>query len=183
VDAVSGLTYPVAVRSILRSDPDVAVVAELLDHETALLAVRGAHERLVLTTLDAPTSASALRQLIDLGIAPRALADANAVVIGHATVQRLCEACRESYYASERELVDLGRPLDELGRRLLARGRGCEACGGTGYRDGIDIFEALIEQSAVGADVRTLRDQAVDLCLDGLTSTEEFRALGLSGES
>jgi type IV pilus assembly protein PilB len=201
VDAVSGLTYPVAVQSILRSDPDVAVVAELLDRETALLAVRGARERLVLTTLDAPTSASALRQLIDFGIGPKALADAHALVIGHATVHRLCEACRESYYASEGELVDLGRPLDELGRRLLGRRRGCEACGGTGYRDDIDIFEALtvpaalteviaragsigqVEHVAVAADVRTLRAQMVDLCLDGLTSTEELRALGLSGMS
>lgn len=199
VNALSGLTYPAALQSILRSDPDVAVVAELLDHETARLAVRGARDRLVLTTLDAPTPASAIRQLIDFGIAPRTIADAAAVVIGHATVRRLCEDCRESYYASEDELVELGRPCDELGRRLLGRGRGCEACGGTGYREGIDIFEALpvpaqlggvvarggstpeIEQVAVDAGVRTLREHAVDLCLDGLTATEELRALGLSG--
>ena len=201
VNALSGQTYPATLQSILRSDPDVAVVSELFDHETTRLAVRGARDRLVLTTLDAPTPASAIRQLIDFGIAPRTIADAAAVVIGHATVRRLCEDCRESYYASEDELVELGRPFDELGRRLLGRGRGCEACGGTGYRGGIDIFEALpvpaqltevvvrggstreIEQVAVDAGLRTLREHAVDLCLDGLTATGELRALGLSGTS
>ena len=116
VNALSGLTYPATLQSILRSDPDVAVVAELLDHETTRLAVRGARNRLVLTTLDAPTPASAIRQLIDFGIAPRTIADTAAVVIGHATVRRLCEDCRESYYASEDELVELGRAFDELGQ-------------------------------------------------------------------
>ena len=90
VNALSGQTYPATLQSILRSDPDVAVVSELLDHETTRLAVRGARDRLVLTTLDAPTPASAIRQLIDFGIAPRTIADAAAVVIGHATVRRLC---------------------------------------------------------------------------------------------
>ncbi len=180
VNLRAGLTYPAVLQAILRSDPDVAVVAELPDHETARLTVRGARDRLVLTTLDAPTPASALLQLTDFGIAPKVLADTVAIVVGHAEVRRLCDKCRESYYASEDELVELGRPLDELGRRLLGRGRGCEACNGSGYRDDIDIFEAL-PVSAELAGVRTLRDRAVDLCLDGLTATEELRALGLSG--
>ena len=201
VDALSGLRYPAALQAILRSDPDVAVVAELLDHETARLAVQGARDRLVLTTLDAPTSASAIRQLIDFGIAPRALSETIAIVTGHAAVRRLCDACRESYYASEDELVDLGRPLDERGRRLLGRGRGCSECGGTGYRHSIDLFEALpvaaelraavarsasspeIEQVAIGVGTPTLRGRAFDLCLDGLTATEELRGLGLAGRS
>jgi type IV pilus assembly protein PilB len=182
VNLQAGLTYPAVLQAILRSDPDVAVVAELPDHETARLTVRGARDRLVLTTLDAPTPASALLQLSDLGIAPKALADTIAVVVGHAEVRRLCDKCRESYYASEDELVELGRPLDELGRRLLGRGRGCEGCDGSGYRDDIDIFEAL-PVSAELAGVRTLRDRAVDLCLDGLTATEELRRLSLSGTS
>jgi type IV pilus assembly protein PilB len=179
VNALSGQTYAAALQSILRSDPDVAVVDQLLDAETARLAVRGARRRLVLTTLDAPTPVSAARRLVDFGISPRALADAGVVVVGHAVVRRLCEDCRESYYAAEDELVQLGRPLDELGRRLLGRGRGCDACAGTGYRGGVDIFEVL--PIAPESGVRTLYEHAVDLCLDGLTAADELRDLGLSG--
>ena len=199
LNALAGVTHPAALQGILRSDPDVVVVGELLDPETARLAVRGARGRLVLTTLDAPTSSSAIRHLLDLGIAPWALTDAIVGIVGHAAVRRLCEACRESYYASDDELVELGRPLDERGRRLLGRSRGCHECGKTGYRDTVDLFEAFpvsielsnvvargasareIEQLAESAGMRTLRSNVVDLCLDGVTPTAELPRLGLSG--
>ena len=199
VDALAGATYPALLRTILRSDPDVAVVGELLDPATATLAVRGARDCLVLTTVDAPTAASAIRRLLDLDVAPTALADALACVVGQAAVRRLCEACRESYFASDDELAALGRPADESGQRLLGRARGCEACGGTGYHGTVGLFEALpasdalteavargaaadaIEHVAADGGVQALRDRAIALCLDGGTTAAELRRVGLSG--
>ena len=201
VDAPAGLTYAAVLQAILRSDPDVVVVDELRDIETARLALRGARDRLVLTALDAPTAPVAVRRLLDLGVAPWTLAGVLGCVVAHSAVRRLCETCREPHYASEEELVELGRPLAEQGRRLLGRARGCEACDETGYRDAVDLFEALavptelrdvvargssageIEAAAVRAGVRTLRERAVDLCLDGATTVEELRGLGLTEAS
>ena len=199
VDALAGATYPAVLRAILRSDPDVAVVGELLDPETATLAARGARTCLVLTTVDARTAASAIRRVSDLGVAPTALADALACVVGQAAVRRLCEACRESYFASDDELADLGRPADESGQRLLGRARGCEACSGTGYRGTVALFEALpvtdaladavargaaadeIERVAAHSGAQAVRDRAIALCLDGGTTAAELRRVGLSG--
>jgi type IV pilus assembly protein PilB len=189
VDAAAGLTSAAALQTALRADPDVVVVGDLGDAETARLALRGARDRLVVTELDAPTSSAAIRRLLDLGVAPWSLARSPGCVVAHAVLRRLCETCREPYYASEEELAELGRPLGEQGRRLLGRAQGCDACGGTGYRDPVHLFEALPlsnglrDGAAAVAGVRTVREHAIDLCLDGATTPEELRRLGLAGTS
>jgi type II secretory ATPase GspE/PulE/Tfp pilus assembly ATPase PilB-like protein len=107
--------------------------------------------------------------------------------------RRICVDCRESYYASADEIAELGRPEEESGRRLLARSRGCSSCGGTGFAGWAVVFEVLplteearalvahrarssaLREAAVAAGMTTLRERAVGLCLDGVTTVSEVR--------
>ncbi|MGH3134386.1 MAG: ATPase, T2SS/T4P/T4SS family [Gaiellaceae bacterium] len=200
VDPAAGMTAFTGLRSILRSDPDVVVVGELVDRETARAASQAAHEgRLVLTSLDALSAAGAVRRLTELGVEPATVASAVTCVVSQRLVHRICLDCRETHYATAADLADLGRPPDEADRRLLARGRGCTTCESTGYRDRIAILELLpltdelrrlvsegaaaaeIERAAAAAGMRTLHDQVVDMCLDGVTTSDEVRRVAALG--
>lgn len=198
IDLRRGLTFASGLRTILRSDPDVVVVGELLDPLTARLATRAALAgRLVLTTLDAESAAAGVRRLLDLGLEPGSLALALAGVVAQRLVLGVCVDCRFSYYASAAELSELGRPPEELGRRLLGRGHGCAACSGTGFSSDVGVFEVLplseqvrtlvsvgasaseIEEAGVAAGMRTLLEDAVELCLEGVTRPAEVRHAAL----
>jgi type II secretory ATPase GspE/PulE/Tfp pilus assembly ATPase PilB-like protein len=199
VDAATGMTFARGLRTILRSDPDVVLVGDLRDAETAQVAFRGARaERNVLVSLEAPDALSALERLSSLGVDPRLLASTLSCVVAQSLVRRVCTDCRETYYASAEEIESLGRPVEEAGRRLLARGRGCESCHGTGYRGWAAVFETLpltedvrlllehgaeretVREAAAAAGMSTLRDEAVGLCLDGATTPAEVRLLAAS---
>jgi len=194
VDHDSGLGFAPSLRAILLSDPDVVLVGELADPETAVGAVRAAVAgRLVLTYLGVSTPAAALERLLELGAERGPLAATLACVVAQRLVHRICADCREPYYPSADELAELGRSPEEAGRRLLARGSGCVACGGTGFRGRVAVFEILsvtdeirsslasgtsaeeIERMAVSAGMRTFRDQCVRLCLEGVTTVSELR--------
>lgn len=199
-DLGRGLTYAAGLETILRSDPDVVVVGELADPPTARLATRAALDgRLVLTTVEASSAVEGVQRLLELGVAPSALARALSAVVGQRSVRSICLDCRESYYASRRELADLGRHSGELGRRLLGRGRGCGTCGGTGFGADVELFESLPLTDAVrvlieaGASVRELAEgardggmrtlliDAAELCLDGVTTAADVGRLARHG--
>ncbi len=194
VDDDSGLGFASSLRAILLSDPDVLLVGELPDPETAVGAVRAAVAgRLVLTRLGVSTPASALERLLELGAERGPLAATLACVVAQRLVHRICADCREPYYPSADELAELGRSPQEAGRRLLARGSGCVACGGTGFRGRVAVFEILsltdeiraglangtaadeIERMAVSSGMQTFGDQCVRLCLEGVTTVSELR--------
>jgi type II secretory ATPase GspE/PulE/Tfp pilus assembly ATPase PilB-like protein len=196
VDPTAGLTFARGLRAVLRTDPDVVLVGELRDEETAQVAFRAARaEHIVLTSLDAPTTASAIERLTQLGVEPLLLASTLSCLVAQGLARRICPECRETYYASAEEIAVLGRPDEESGRRLLARGRGCPACEGKGYQGWVSLFEVLpltdeirtlvgegaspptIRQAAVATGMRTLRDESVGLCLDGLTTVPEVRQI------
>jgi type II secretory ATPase GspE/PulE/Tfp pilus assembly ATPase PilB-like protein len=198
VHPASGMTFAQGLRTILRSDPDVVLVGDLEDGETAQVAFRGARsERIVLASLDAPTAAAGTARLASLGVDPRLLASTLSCVVAQSLLRRVCSDCRETYYASAEEIESLGRPEEEAGRRLLARGRGCSSCRGTGYRGWAAVFEylpltdevralveggaspAAIRDAAVDAGMSTLHDEAVGLCLDGVTTSSEVRLVAL----
>jgi type II secretory ATPase GspE/PulE/Tfp pilus assembly ATPase PilB-like protein len=132
-----------------------------------------------------------------MGLDPNVVGGAVACVVAQRLVRRVCADCRETYYASEGELAELGQLAEGQGPRLLARGRGCEACDGTGFRGRIGIFEILtvteeirglvsdgrsaakIQRAAVAAGMQTLRDEGIRLCLEGVTTAGEIqRVLG-----
>ncbi|HUF01167.1 MAG TPA: ATPase, T2SS/T4P/T4SS family [Gaiellaceae bacterium] len=190
----SGLTVAQGLGRILRASPEAIFVGETADRRTAELVVRGAQRALVLTTLHAHTAADAVRRLLVLGADPDVLASTLAVVVAQSRVRQICLECRESYYASAEELDALGRPPEEEGLRILGRGRGCETCGHTGFSGRLAVFELLPQSDALrrwiieggagseqatgisaSADVHTLRDKIVWLCLDGLTTAAEAR--------
>jgi type II secretory ATPase GspE/PulE/Tfp pilus assembly ATPase PilB-like protein len=192
VDPGTGLTYAAGLHTILRSDPDAVAVGELLDPDTARLAARASLAgRRVLTTLEAEGVAGTVRRLLDLGVDPEALASALTGVVAQRLLHRFCLDCREAYYATAEELVALGLGVEEGGRRLLGRAHGCVNCDGTGHRGLVAVFEVLpldddvravvaagatageIEQAAVAAGMQTLRESAVRLCLEGVTTAAE----------
>jgi type II secretory ATPase GspE/PulE/Tfp pilus assembly ATPase PilB-like protein len=150
----------------------------------------------VLASLDATDTASAVGRLThDLGVEPELVASALTCLVAQHLVRRICTECRETYYASADEIAALGRPEEEAGRRLLARGRGCPSCAGTGYDGWAGVFELLpatdeiralvrgsaatsaVREAAARAGMSTLREEAVGLCLDGVTTVPEVQLL------
>ena len=186
----AGVTFAAALRAILRQDPDVVMIGEMRDEETAEIAVQAAMTgHLVFSTLHTNDAVSAIPRLLDLGIPDYLVAATLEGVLAQRLVRRVCAECREEYEPA-RETVSAvaGRPE---GRARLVRGAGCRACRGTGFRGRIGIFELLtvtdgvrdaVVSRASRSDLRALAASAghVPLRLDGwqraaagLTTVEE----------
>jgi type IV pilus assembly protein PilB len=176
----AGLTFAVALRAFMRQDPDVIMVGEIRDAETADVAVKAAQTgHLVLSTLHTNDAPAAIARLIDIGIAPYNLASALRLVTAQRLVRRLCEACR---VASDLELEPGFRPLEP---------RGCAACHGIGYRGRVGVHqlmpvseamrELIVARAATHAVMRQarsegmprLRDAAFARVREGVTSVAE----------
>lgn len=187
VDLGAGLTFARGLRTILRSDPDVVVVGEIRDDETARTAVQAAMTgHLVLTSLHAHTAAAAGVRLRDLGVEPALLAGTLNCIVAQRLARRLCESCRAPYEAKP---TALGLPGES--ELTLYRAVGCESCSGTGYSGRIALREVmpvrgeirrLVERSieeifavAVRQGMTTLRADGMRLCLAGICSLEEVR--------
>ena len=194
VNTRAGLTFARGLRTILRSDPDVILVGEIRDEETAQIAIRAAMTgHLVCSTIHSQTAASAIRRFTDMGVEPGLLAATLTCLVAQRLTRRVCPDCRETYKATKEELVALGKPSERPGKAYLTRGRGCPACGGTGYRGRVALFEVLqftdqirdlvaggastleIHRAAVAGGMRALRDDGNRLCLEGITTLSEVR--------
>jgi type IV pilus assembly protein PilB len=192
VNVRAGLTFARGLRTILRSDPDTILVGEIRDEETAQIAIRAAMTgHMVLSTIHTQTAAAAIQRFAEMGIEPGMLASTLTCLVAQRLVRRVCPDCRETYAASAEEMAELGRAGEQ--GRILARGAGCTACGGTGYRGRVGLFEVLpmseeirrlvserastaeIQKTAVAEGMRTLRDDGVRLCLEGVTTADEVR--------
>lgn len=143
VNVPQGFTYPVALRSILRHDPQVIMIGEIRDEETAGIAVRASLSgHLVLSTVHSGTAAGAFARLINLKVDPPLLAGATLGVLNLRLVRRNCPLCAQPYEPEERLLARLtGRPLEHASFR---RGAGCAACGYTGFRGRAPVTELLV---------------------------------------
>jgi type IV pilus assembly protein PilB len=187
----SGLTFARGLRTILRSDPDVLLVGEIRDEETARIAMQaGMTGHLVLTTLHAHNAAGSVARLKDMGVEPGLLASAVNCIVSQRLARRLCTDCRESYWPSDEELEQMGL-MEHKGKVFLHRPKGCGRCGGTGYHGRVALYEvmpvtaeirALVDAStdeiyaaAVAAGMTTLHQDGVRLCLEGVSSLEEIR--------
>ncbi len=189
IDDGERVTFASGLRRLWEMDVDVVLASALPDTEaveTALLcALSGRH---VLAGMNATDAASAAVRLLELAVDRERLAQGLSCVVSQRLVPRICADCRETYYASPAELEQLG--LDSDGQRLLARGRGCRSCAGSGSRGHTAAFEVLTitddirhllrggaEPSAIreaAAGVQTIRDEAVRMCLEGLTTTSDL---------
>ena len=191
VNVKAGLTFARGLRTMLRSDPDVLLVGEIRDEETARIAMQAAMTgHLVLTTLHTHNAASSIARLKDMGVDSSILATSINCIVAQRLARRLCTACREAYWPSAEELAELGVD-DGAGEVFLHRPRGCVQCAGTGYRGRVALYEVmpvqgrmrrLIEASteeifaaAVEEGMRTLRQDGLRVCLAGISSLDEVR--------
>ncbi|MGE5174833.1 MAG: GspE/PulE family protein [Hyphomicrobiales bacterium] len=189
VDPDSGLTFARGLRALLRQDPDVILVGEIRDGETAEIAVRSALTgHLVLSTLHTNDAAGALPRLIDMGLEPFLLSSAMIGVVAQRLVRRVCEKCKEPITPPEEVALELGLAA---GAGDYVHGRGCRHCGQTGYRGRLGIFEVLeaddeiqsliagrapaeeIARAARRVGMRSLREDAVRKAAQGRTTLEE----------
>ena len=189
VNAKAGLTFASGLRSILRQDPDIVMVGEIRDAETAQIATRAAITgHLVLSTLHTNDTASSISRLIDMGIETYMVSSSVVGIIAQRLVKKICTKCKESYEATKEELHFLG--TDEP--VTLHKGKGCNACSGTGYSGRTAIHEVLvmdreirnlinekksideIKDKARTKGLKTLNESCRDLVLSGTTTMEQL---------
>jgi type IV pilus assembly protein PilB len=192
VNPRAGLTFATGLRTILRSDPDILLVGEIRDEETAKITFRAAMTgHLVLTTLHAQTAAAAMQRLLDIDVDHGIIATSVNCFVAQRLVRRVCQACAEPYRPEGSELELVASAASGRRKPQLLRAVGCTLCGKTGYRGRVGLFEVLpmtdeiaglvgaptreIEAAAVAAGMFTLRDDGVRLCLEGVTTLDEVR--------
>lgn len=180
------LTFAAGLRSILRQDPDVIMVGEIRDLETAEIAIHASLTgHLVFSTLHTNDSAGAITRLIDMGVEPFLVASSLIGVLAQRLVRTICPFCKKPFKPSPEEARELGNP------EVVYRGEGCEQCMGTGYRGRTGIFELLvvdedirslisknvpstvIKKTAVEKGMDTLRDDGIKKVREGITTLEE----------
>ncbi len=151
VNEKAGLTFAAQLRAILRQDPDVVLVGEIRDQETAEIACRAAMTgHLVLSTLHTNDAVSAIPRLIDMGVEPFLISSSLAGVVAQRLVRVICPHCKQEYEPTLTEIQIIGRPVEKL-----YRGVGCSACGGRGYLGRVSIHEIMV----VDDEIRTLTIQ------------------------
>ena len=187
----AGMTFASGLRSILRQDPDIIMVGEIRDSETAAIAVQAAQTgHRLLSTIHTNDAAGAITRFVDMGIEPFLVASALLVSFGQRLVRTICPYCKESCRPAESALVAWG--LDKAENPNFQRGRGCYQCMNTGYKGRTGIFEVLVNDepvqemilkrmssqeitraAVVAGRLRTLKDDAAGKVLQGITTLEE----------
>jgi type IV pilus assembly protein PilB len=187
-----GLTYGRALRSILRQDPDMILVGEIRDKETAAIAVEAALTgHLVLSTLHTNDAASAVTRLIDIGIEHFLIAATLEAIIAQRLVRKICTSCKEFYKPEDEHLYELGLRAQDIAGKKFAYGKGCSRCNGTGYKGRMGLYEilrcneeikqlimdkatvAVVREAGRRAGMRTLRESGLLGIYDCGTSIEE----------
>lgn len=188
INPKAGLNFATGLRSILRQDPDIIMVGEIRDKETAEISVQAALTgHLVFSTLHTNDAAGALSRLIDMGIEPFLISSSIIGILAQRLVRKICDKCKEEYAPSD----DILKVLGLSGKKGIFKGKGCDLCKNTGYKGRIGIFELLIvndqikklvadkvpsdiiKKKAIEMGMKTLRDDGLDKVLKGITTTEE----------
>ncbi len=190
VNRKAGLTFATGLRSFLRQDPDVMLVGEIRDGETASIAIESALTgHLVLSTLHTNDAPSSVSRLIEMGVEPFLVGSALDSVLAQRLARRLCENCKQPYEPSDQIVEESGW---ETKPDVLYRANGCKVCSNTGYRGRVAVHELMLvdeeierlavervstdtlKRAAVGAGMRTLRQDGLGKVADGVTSLEEI---------
>ncbi|MCF8068671.1 MAG: type II secretion system ATPase GspE [Desulfobacterales bacterium] len=186
------LTFARGLRSIVRQDPDIILVGEIRDHETAEIAVQSALTgHLVFSTLHTNDSASAITRLVDIGVEPFLISSSVIAVVAQRLMRMLCDDCKERYTPDDTTLESLNMSPDQFKNHKVYTAKGCEKCFNTGYRGRIAIFEIMkldeqlkslilktydankIKKEALKNGMITLRNDGIQKVLDGLTTIGE----------
>jgi type IV pilus assembly protein PilB len=190
-DAV-GMTFPKALRSFLRQDPDIIMIGEMRDLETSQIAIQSSLTgHLVLSTLHTNDAPGAVTRLVDMGVEPFLISSTLMCVLGQRLVRMICKRCRTPFEPTENQLAQLNLSPHDIGDKVFYYGRGCKECNDTGYRGRKGIFELLIisdalrelinqraptvviRQKAVELGMVTLREDGLRSIFDGDTTIEE----------
>lgn len=188
-----GLTFGATLRSILRQDPDVLLIGEIRDEETADIAVKfSLTGHLVFSTVHANDAASTITRLLDIGVQPFLVGSCLNLVMAQRLVRKICSHCKEDYTPTQDELDMVGLKKSELNGNALYRGKGCSHCRNTGYLGRTGIFELIpmnrkirglifenanedaIRQEAMDQGMSTLRASGLKKVLDGTTTVQEI---------
>jgi type II secretion system protein E len=187
------LTFARVLRAFLRQDPDVIMVGEIRDQETADIAIQASLTgHLVFSTLHTNDAASAITRLIDMGVEPFLIASSVEALVAQRLVRRLCDECKRPVAPDPATIAAMGFSPGDLARGQLCEAVGCEACRGTGFRGRTGIYEILtmtdairqmivdrrssadIKQQALASGMRTLRQDGWNKALAGITTLEEI---------
>jgi len=188
-----GLNFAAALRSFLRQDPDVVLVGEIRDYETAEIAVKAALTgHLVLSTLHTNDAPSTITRLLNMGIEPFLVASSLLLIIAQRLVRRICKECREEEKMTPAILLDLGINQQEVESIITYKGKGCPACNNTGYKGRVALYEVLtvndeikelilqgasaaeVKKKAVDSGMKTLRMSGLTKLKEGVTTVEEI---------
>jgi len=187
-----GLTFARCLRSILRQDPDIILVGEIRDLETAEIAAQASLTgHLVFTTLHTNDAPGSIARLLDLGVEPFLLTATIEGIVSQRLVRRICSSCKTAFEPDEAQLRDLHLTEEEIKGKKFYYGRGCSKCNGTGYKGRVGLFEMMVfndeirelvmnrastnvlRVAAQKAGMRQLRDNGLALLYDGITTVDE----------
>lgn len=164
-----GLNFAAALRSFLRQDPNIILVGEIRDFETAEIAIKAALTgHLVLSTLHTNDAPSTVNRLMNMGIEPFLVASSVLLIVAQRLIRKICSECKEEYRVPLEALIDIGFSEDEARDVTIFKGRGCPLCGNTGYKGRVGLFEVLEvsdnirELILVGASAIEIRRKAVE---------------------
>ena len=202
VSETVGLTFAAALRSILRQAPNVVMIGEIRDLETASIAINASLTgHLVFSTLHTNDAPSAVTRLVDIGVKPFLVASSTRCLMAQRLVRKVCRRCAQPYQATEQELRALNLTPDSLQNATMQKGRGCSDCSNTGHRGRMGIFEifviddearkliydkapsSVLRARAREMGMRTLREDGIRKALAGLTTPEEVIRATIGDES
>ncbi len=188
-----GLTFASSLRSFLRQDPDIIMVGEIRDFETAQIAVQAALTgHLVLSTVHTNDAPGTITRLIDMGIEPFLISSAVVLILAQRLVRKICMDCREPVKVHPQLLIDLGIAPDEVKSFPVFKGKGCPICNNTGYKGRIGLYEVMpmkeeikelilsrastseIKKEAIRLGMKTLRQSGIMKIKEGVTTVEEI---------
>ena len=188
-----GLTFARCLRSILRQDPDIILVGEIRDLETAQIAAQSSLTgHVVFTTLHTNDAPSSIARLLDLGVEPFLITATIEGIVAQRLVRRICTGCKTPFEPNETQLMELQLTPEEVKDKKFYYGKGCAQCNGTGYRGRIGIFEimvfndeirdlimnqastAVLRAAGQKAGMRLLRDNGLEAIYDGITTIDEI---------
>jgi type IV pilus assembly protein PilB len=188
-----GLNFAASLRSFLRQDPDIIMVGEVRDYETAEIAIKAALTgHLVLSTLHTNDAPSTVNRLLNMGIEPFLVSSACNLILAQRLARKICKECKTKMPSAEKVLIDLGVPPIEAARMEVFKGSGCAVCGGTGYKGRIALYEVMpfsepvkelvlngassaeIKRAAIREGMKSLRMSGVTKVAEGVTTIEEI---------
>jgi len=187
-----GLTFASSLRAFLRQDPDIIMVGEIRDFETAQIAVQAALTgHLVLSTVHTNDAPGTVTRLIDMGIEPFLISSAVILILAQRLIRKICMECREPIKVHPQLLIDLGVSPDEVKTFPVYKGKGCSICNNTGYKGRVGLYEVMsikeeikelilsrastseVKKEAMRLGMKTLRQSGIFKIRDGLTTIEE----------